>query len=349
MSDDDSLENARHGERSEAIPSAAAVSPTGDGFAPLAMTFAYDVTMRLLLSLSFVLCLSWLCLRPAEAQPPPEAVTVRGKVTDRQTGAPVPNAKVILKPLPTIGIERQTWLNSEATTNDEGVFVLEKVEEGDYECTVVARGYHRHRQPRISVRASHPDPLNIVLDRGNPFLLGLPRRPPFPFGDLELDFGDLAAEILEEIRRVERMIFGDENGMRRAPRIVNGVPPAMDRGVNPSPPRPLRLPHANRPLVTFNLPPDPPRTIGRLFQIVTDERVYIVRMAVDDITHIDARTKVSMLKPGAGQGQERHLELMGNVNISLLRGGKVIVNIQTPRATLIENAQRIVVDARASR
>jgi hypothetical protein len=306
--------------------------------------------MRLLFSISFVLCLSPLCLRAAEAQPPPEAVTVKGKVTDRQTGAPVSNAKVILKPLPTVGIERQTWLNSEATTDDDGAFALEKVDEGDYEFTVVVRGYQRHLQPRVSVRASHTPSLDVALEKGNPFPPPFPRRPPFPFGDFERDFGDMPAEILEEMRRVGRMIFGDENGTLRAPRILNGVPLGPGRGMNlPTPPPPPRLNRADRPIITFNLPPHPPRTAGRLFQIVTDERVYVMRMAVDDAAQIEARTKVSMLKPGAGQGQEKHLELMGNVNVSLLRGGKTIVNVQAQRATLIENAQRIVVDVRTSK
>ena len=305
--------------------------------------------MRLLFSVSFVLALSSLCLRTAEAQPPPETVTVKGKVTDRQTGAPVPNAKVILKPLPTVGIERQTWLNSEATTDETGAFALEKVDEGDYEFTIVVRGYQRHLQPRIGVRASHTPPLDVTLEKGNPFQPPFP-RPPFPFGDLEMDFGDMPAEILEEIRRRGRMIFGDENGTPRAPRFLDGVPLGPGRGMNlPTPPRSPRLNRADRPIITFNLPPNPPRTAGRLFQIVTDERVYVVRMAVDDMAQIEARTKVSMLKPGAGQGQEKHLELMGNVNVSLLRGGKAIVNIQAQRATLIENAQRIVVDVRASK
>ncbi len=305
--------------------------------------------MRLLFSVSCVLVLSPLCLRTAEAQPPPEAVTVKGKVTDRQTGAPVPNAKVLLKPLPTIGIERQTWLNSEATTDETGAFALEKVEEGDYEFTVIVRGYQRHLQPRVSVRASHTDPLDVALEKGNPFPPLFPRRPPFPFGDLEMDFGDLPAEILEEMRRVGRMIFGDETRRPRAPRILNGVPLGPGRGMTLPPPPPPRLNRADRPLITFNLPPNPPRTAGRLFQIVTDEQVYVVRMAVDDTAQIEARTKVSMLKSGAGQGQEKHLELMGNVNVSLLRGGKTIVHVQAPHATLIENAQRIVVDVRTSK
>lgn len=303
--------------------------------------------MRLLFFVGFGLVLSPLCLRTAEGQPPPETVTVKGKVTDRQTGAPVPNAKVILKPLPTVGIERQTWLNSEATTDDNGAFALEKVDEGDYELTVVGRGYQRHLQPRLSVRAAHTPPLDVALEKGNPFPPPFPRRPPFPFGEGEMDFSDLPAEILAEMRRLGRLILGDENGTLRAPRLLNGVPLGPGRGINPpTPPRPPLLNRADHPLVTFNLPPHPPRPAGRLLQIVTDERVYVVRMAVDDTAQIEARTKVSMLKPGAGQGQEKHLELMGNVNVSLLRGGKTIVNVQAPRATLIENAQRIVVDVR---
>jgi hypothetical protein len=306
--------------------------------------------MRLLFFVSSVLVLSPLCLRTAEAQPPPETVTVKGRVTDHQTGVPIPNAQVLLKPLPTVGIERQTWLNSEATTDDNGEFVLEKVDEGDYEFIVTARGYRRHLQPRVSVRASHTPALDVALDKGNPFPPPFPRRPPFPFGDFERDFGDMPAEILEEIRRAGRMILGDENGMRRAPRILNGVPLGAGRGMNlPTPPPPPRLNRADRPLITFNLPPHPPRTAGRLFQIVTDERVYVMRMAVDDVAQIEARTKVSMLKPGAGQGQEKHLELMGNVNVSLLRGGKTIVNVQAQSATLLEDAQRIVVDVRVSK
>lgn len=305
--------------------------------------------MRLLGSMSCVFVLSSLCPRPAEAQPPPERVMVQGKVTDRQTGAPVPNAKVILKPLPTVGIERQTWLNSEAITNDEGTFTLEKVEEGDYELTVIVRGYQRHWQPCVRVCASRTSPLDVALEKGNPFQMPLPRRPPFPFGDWALDVGDLPAEILEEIRRAGRLIFGDENGVLRAPRILNGVPLGTGRGMNLPTLRPPRLNRADRPIITFNLPPHPPRTAGRLFQIVSDERVDVVRMAVDDVAQIDARTKVSMLKPGAGQGQGKHLELMGNVNISLLRDGKIIVNVQAPRATLYEDAQRIVVDVRAAR
>jgi hypothetical protein len=309
--------------------------------------------------MSCVASLWLMCLNhPAEAQPPPDTLTIKGKVTDRQTGAPVPDARVFLKPLPTAGIERHTWQNSEAQSDDSGTFTIEQVVEGDYDVAVLARGYQRHLQSRLSLRASRTDPLNIALDKASLFPPNL-RRLPGQFGDMGVDLRNIPAEIQEELRQLGRIIFGDENGLLRAPRQLNlepfggfnGAPrPPMRAAPPPFPqpnPPPQRPNRANSPIVLFNPPGATAQPNGRFFEILTDQRAVVVRMQVDDQTQISARTKISMMKPGAAQGQEKQMQLVGDVNITLIRGTKPIVKIQASRATLIENTQRIIVDVRS--
>lgn len=102
----------------------------------------------------------------AAGQPPPELVTLRGRVIDAKTKQPVPGAIAALRlpdkearfnrilPIPTMNA---------APTDERGAFAFEGIPEGEYQLLVAPAGPYHPFSQQVSVPAAEPAVLEVLL------------------------------------------------------------------------------------------------------------------------------------------------------------------------------------------
>jgi protocatechuate 3,4-dioxygenase beta subunit len=112
---------------------------------------------------------------------------IRGRVTDKETGQPLPNAQVMLT-------ERTLNLNRTATTDDAGMFRFTRLPPGKYD-GVVFGGSHRSGHDMQRLPVSRP-PASIELTKGavRELNIALSRTPAIPVRVVD-EFGDPLSDV----------------------------------------------------------------------------------------------------------------------------------------------------------
>ena len=126
-----------------------------------------------------------------------ETGQIRGRVTDTETGQPLPNAQVTLA-------ERTLNLNRTVTTDDAGVFRFTRLPPGKYD-GIVSGGSYRSTYDFQVLPASRPPP-SIELTKGavREINIALPRRPAIPVRVVD-EFGDPLSDVTLRAYRAPAM------------------------------------------------------------------------------------------------------------------------------------------------
>src|SRR4029077_11510678 len=125
-----------------------------------------------------------------------DTAQIRGRVTDRDTGRPLPGARVV-------HAERTLNLNRTATTDDAGVFRFTRLPPGKYDGIVTA-GSYRSSHAMQELGASRPRSIDLAKGPGREINVALSRTPAIPVRVVD-EFGDPLSDLTLSIYRAPAM------------------------------------------------------------------------------------------------------------------------------------------------
>jgi protocatechuate 3,4-dioxygenase beta subunit len=158
---------------------------------------------------------------PQSGSPSEDTAQIRGRVTDRDTGRPLPGAQVILA-------ERTQNLNRTATTDDAGVFRFTRLPPGKYDGIVTA-GSYRSSHGMEELVASRPRSIDLAKGAVREINVALSRTPAIPVRVVD-EFGDPLSDVTLSIYRAPAMDIAavpinhrtDDRGRMRVPELAPG-------------------------------------------------------------------------------------------------------------------------------
>ena len=125
---------------------------------------------------------------------------IRGRVTDKETGQPLPNAQVMLT-------ERTLNLNRTATTDDAGVFRFTRLPPGKYDGVVTAGSYRSTHDIQRLPDSRPPAPIELTKGAVREINIALSRTPAIPVRVVD-EFGDPLSDVYLRAYRAPAMTHG---------------------------------------------------------------------------------------------------------------------------------------------